>query len=158
CSAAPRRRRAGRVLALRAPGGERGARADALRRAAGGRVPAPSEREALSRVRGRAVGAALSDHHRAALWAEPRGGGRGASGGGRRRRAERTRRRMIIDCHCHAGKGDGLTGPWDTDAPLDAYLRRAAQAGIDHTVIFAAFHSDYRAANREVAKIVRADP
>jgi predicted TIM-barrel fold metal-dependent hydrolase len=25
---------------------------------------------------------------------------------------------MIIDCHCHAGKGDGLTGPWDTDAPL----------------------------------------
>jgi len=23
---------------------------------------------------------------------------------------------MIIDSHCHAGKGDGLTGPWDTDA------------------------------------------
>ena len=20
----------------------------------------------------------------------------------------------IIDCHCHAGTGDGLTGPWDT--------------------------------------------
>ena len=32
---------------------------------------------------------------------------------------------MIIDCHCHAGKGDGLTGPWDTRAPLDRYLRRA---------------------------------
>lgn len=26
---------------------------------------------------------------------------------------------MIIDCHCHAGKGDGLTGPWDTAAPLE---------------------------------------
>ena len=25
---------------------------------------------------------------------------------------------MIIDCHCHAGKGDGLTAPADTDAPL----------------------------------------
>ena len=36
---------------------------------------------------------------------------------------------MIIDCHCHAGKGDGLTGPWDTAAPLDKYLRRAARAG-----------------------------
>jgi hypothetical protein len=23
---------------------------------------------------------------------------------------------MIIDCHCHSGKGDGLTGPWDTNA------------------------------------------
>jgi hypothetical protein len=23
---------------------------------------------------------------------------------------------MIIDCYCHYVKGDGLTGPWDTDA------------------------------------------
>ena len=61
---------------------------------------------------------------------------------------------MIIDCHCHAGKGDGFTGPWDTAAPLDKYLRRAAQAGIDRTVVFAAFHSDYAAANRELARIV----
>ena len=38
---------------------------------------------------------------------------------------------MIIDCHCHAGKGDGLTGPWDTAAPLDGYLRWAAPYGID---------------------------
>ena len=50
---------------------------------------------------------------------------------------------MIIDSHCHAGKGDGLTGPWDTAAPLDKYLVRAARAGITHTVLFAAFHSDY---------------
>jgi predicted TIM-barrel fold metal-dependent hydrolase len=61
---------------------------------------------------------------------------------------------MIIDSHCHAGKGDGLTGPWDTDAPLGNYLRRAADAGIDRTVLFAAFHSDYSDANRKVARIV----
>jgi uncharacterized protein len=61
---------------------------------------------------------------------------------------------MIIDCHCHAGKGDGLTGPWDTAAPLEQYLRRAAKAGIERTVLFAAFRSDYAVANREVARIV----
>jgi hypothetical protein len=65
---------------------------------------------------------------------------------------------MIIDCHCHAGKGDGLTGPWDTAAPLGPYLRRAAQAGITRTVLFAAFHSDYAVANREVARIVASRP
>ncbi len=65
---------------------------------------------------------------------------------------------MIIDAHCHAGRGDGLTGPWDTAAPLGRYLRRAKAVGIDRTVLFAAFHSDYRAANREVARIVRNRP
>ena len=65
---------------------------------------------------------------------------------------------MIIDSHCHAGKGDGLTGPWDTDAPLGAYLRRAARAGIGRTVLFAAFSSDYRAANTGVGHIVAKRP
>jgi predicted TIM-barrel fold metal-dependent hydrolase len=65
---------------------------------------------------------------------------------------------VIIDCHCHAGTGDGLTGPWDTAAPLGRYLRRAAYAGIRRTVIFAAFHSDYSVANREVARIVASRP
>lgn len=65
---------------------------------------------------------------------------------------------MIIDCHCHAGKGDGLTGPWDTEAPLQKYLLRAARAGINRTVLFAAFHSDYSVANREVARIVNSRP
>ena len=50
---------------------------------------------------------------------------------------------MIIDCHCHAGKGDGLTSPWDTAAPLERYMRWAAQAGINKTALFAAFHFDY---------------
>jgi predicted TIM-barrel fold metal-dependent hydrolase len=61
---------------------------------------------------------------------------------------------MVIDAHCHAGTGDGLTGPWDTAAPLAEYLRHAAKAGIGRTVIFAAFHSDYAVANAEVARIV----
>ncbi|MCB0174083.1 MAG: amidohydrolase family protein [Anaerolineae bacterium] len=65
---------------------------------------------------------------------------------------------MIIDCHCHAGKGDGLTGPWDTAAPLEDYLRRAATSGIQRTVLFAAFHSDYAVANREVGRIVAGQP
>lgn len=65
---------------------------------------------------------------------------------------------MIIDCHCHAGKGDGLTGPWDTDAPLDRYLERADAAGIERSVLFAVFHSDYAVANRAVARIVQQCP
>jgi uncharacterized protein len=65
---------------------------------------------------------------------------------------------MIIDCHCHAGRGDGLTGPWDTNAPLAAHKQRAAAAGITRTVLFAAFHSDYSRANREVAGIVAREP
>lgn len=65
---------------------------------------------------------------------------------------------MIIDCHCHAGTGDGLTGPWDTAAPLDRYLKRAERAGIGRTVLFAAFHSDYAVANRQVAGIVASRP
>jgi predicted TIM-barrel fold metal-dependent hydrolase len=65
---------------------------------------------------------------------------------------------MIIDCHCHAGPGDGLTGPWDTTAPLGPYLARARAAGIGGTVFFAVFHSDYAVANRAVAQIVAQAP
>src|SRR5215468_2307363 len=74
------------------------------------------------------------------------------------RKRERSSRPMIIDCHCHAGKGDIMTAPWNTDAPLAAYLRRARAAGIDRTVIFAPFTSDYHTANREVARIVARHP
>lgn len=65
---------------------------------------------------------------------------------------------MIIDCHCHAGKGDGLTGPWDTAAPLKKYLRWARHAGIDRTVLFPAFHTSYAVANRQLACIVANNP
>jgi len=65
---------------------------------------------------------------------------------------------MIVDCHCHAGKGDRLTAPWNTDAPIEPYLRRARAAGIDKTVVFAPFHTDYDRANRQVARIVARYP
>jgi uncharacterized protein len=65
---------------------------------------------------------------------------------------------MIIDCHCHAGQGDIMTAPWNTDAPLQPYLRRARAAGIDKTIIFAPFHSDYAQANTQVASLVARYP
>jgi uncharacterized protein len=65
---------------------------------------------------------------------------------------------MIVDCHCHAGKGNLMTAPWNTDAPIEPYLRRARQAGIDKTVVFAPFHSDYSQANEEVGRIVANHP
>ena len=63
---------------------------------------------------------------------------------------------MIIDAHCHAGLGDGLSGPWDTRARLRDYLRRAISAGIGQTILLPAFHSDYQAANRSLARIIHA--
>ena len=65
---------------------------------------------------------------------------------------------MIIDCHCHAGKGDLLTGPWDTNAPLEKYLMRAKRAGIQKTVIFSPFHSNYKIANWHTAQIAKKHP
>jgi len=65
---------------------------------------------------------------------------------------------MIVDFHCHAGRGDGMTGPPFTDAPLGLYLKRARAAGIGRTVVLPCFHSDYGRANAELAKIVAAHP
>ena len=65
---------------------------------------------------------------------------------------------MIIDAHCHAGRGDIMTAPWNTQAPLDAYLRRARDAGIARTVVFSLFHGDYARANAQVARIVARYP
>src|SRR2546429_570694 len=65
---------------------------------------------------------------------------------------------MIVDCHCHAGKGDRLTAPWNTDAPIGLHLRRARAAGIDKTIVFAPFHSDYSAANALTARVVARYP
>lgn len=65
---------------------------------------------------------------------------------------------MIIDCHCHAGKGDRMTAPWNTDAPIEAYLRRAKAAGIDKTVVLAPLHGNYSQANAQVARIVARYP
>jgi hypothetical protein len=61
---------------------------------------------------------------------------------------------VIVDSHCHAGAGDGFTGPHDSAAPLDRYLERADRAGITHTILFPALHSDYAAANEALAAMV----
>jgi uncharacterized protein len=65
---------------------------------------------------------------------------------------------MIVDAHCHLGRGDGLTGPWDTRAPIQAYLRRARAARIAQTVVMPPFHSDYSQANAELARAVAGYP
>ncbi len=65
---------------------------------------------------------------------------------------------MIIDFHVHAGQGDGMTGPWDTTAPLARYVERANEAGITHSVLLPVFQSDYRQGNRDIAALVRAEP
>ena len=61
---------------------------------------------------------------------------------------------VIIDGHCHAGEGDGLTAPADTSAPLGGYLRRCAAEGITHHVLFPPLTSDYAVANRSLATFV----
>ncbi len=65
---------------------------------------------------------------------------------------------MIIDCHCHAGKGDLMTAPWNTEAAIEPYLRRARAAGIDKTIVVSAFHSDYAKANSNLARIIARYP
>jgi uncharacterized protein len=65
---------------------------------------------------------------------------------------------VIVDIHCHAGKGDGFRGPWDTEARIDAHLERARAAGIHKTVVFPVFNADYASANIRLAGIVRAYP
>jgi uncharacterized protein len=65
---------------------------------------------------------------------------------------------MIIDAHCHAGRGDRMTAPWTTSAPIEKYLRRARAAGIDRTIVVPAFHTDYGTANEELARIVARKP
>jgi uncharacterized protein len=65
---------------------------------------------------------------------------------------------MIIDCHCHAGRGQRLDSPWSTRAPLTTYLRRARAAGIDRTVLLSTQHDDYAKANAAVARLVARMP
>lgn len=65
---------------------------------------------------------------------------------------------MIIDSHCHAGKGDKMTAPWNT-ALIEPYLRRARAAGIDKAVVVAPpLHGNYAQANAQVARIVARHP
>jgi predicted TIM-barrel fold metal-dependent hydrolase len=65
---------------------------------------------------------------------------------------------LVVDGHCHAGRGDALTAPWNSPAPLHRYLSRARAAGIGLTVVVPVFHHDSRRANAEVARVVARHP
>ena len=51
-----------------------------------------------------------------------------------------------------------MTAPWNTEAVIEPYLRRARAAGIAKTVVVATFHSDYAKANADVARIIARYP
>src|SRR4051812_43264791 len=65
---------------------------------------------------------------------------------------------LVIDAHCHAGKGEAMTAPWTTFADPEVTLRRAAEAGIDRTVIFPIENPTYEKANEEIARLVEKYP
>jgi predicted TIM-barrel fold metal-dependent hydrolase len=69
---------------------------------------------------------------------------------------------LIIDAHCHAGKGlnYGKAGadPWTTFNDPEWTIRRMEEAGIDRTVIFPINNTSYQEANVEIAEYVRRWP
>lgn len=65
---------------------------------------------------------------------------------------------LVIDAHCHAGKGQEMAAPWSTFADPEVTLRRAAEAGIDRTIIFPINNPSFEKANIELAQIVREHP
>jgi predicted TIM-barrel fold metal-dependent hydrolase len=65
---------------------------------------------------------------------------------------------LIVDCHCHAGKGETMTAPWTSYADPKVTLRRADEAGIDKTVIFPISNPTYEKANQEIADLVAKYP
>ena len=66
---------------------------------------------------------------------------------------------MIIDFHCHLGRGDvPPAGPLQHDLYPDQVLRQMDEAGVDRTVVFPVTYADYRAANRELAGYVARYP
>jgi predicted TIM-barrel fold metal-dependent hydrolase len=71
---------------------------------------------------------------------------------------------LIIDAHCHAGKGlnygkdDPAAAPWTTFNDPDWTLRRMAQAGIDRAIIFPINNDTFEKANQEIAGYVRQHP
>lgn len=68
------------------------------------------------------------------------------------------RRPPVIDSHVHAGQGDGLSGPWNTEAPFTRYQQMSRLAGIDGAVVMAPLTSDYPRANAHVATLMRRYP
>jgi predicted TIM-barrel fold metal-dependent hydrolase len=67
-------------------------------------------------------------------------------------------RGLVVDAHCHAGTGEGMSAPWTTRADVEVTLRHMAEAGIDRTVIFPINNREYEQPNQEIAAICRRYP
>jgi len=86
------------------------------------------------------------------------------AGSVREARTEERKRPKVIDAHCHAGKGmnygknDKTYDPWTTYNDPMWTLTRAAEAGIDKTIIFPINNTTYKEANEEIASYVRRWP
>src|SRR3974377_2082143 len=65
---------------------------------------------------------------------------------------------LIIDAHCHAGKGTEMSAPWSTYADPKVTLRRATEAWIDKTIIFPINNLTFEKANLEIAEIAKQYP
>lgn len=65
---------------------------------------------------------------------------------------------LVIDAHCHAGRGQAMSAPWSTRADVEVTLRHMAEAGIDRTVIFPINNTDYEKPNQEIAEICDRHP
>lgn len=62
---------------------------------------------------------------------------------------------LVIDAHCHAGRGEAMSAPWTTRADPEITLRHMAEAGIDRTIIFPINNNQYEKPNQEIAEICR---
>lgn len=88
-------------------------------------------------------------------------GAAGAVFAGKGRESERP---LLIDAHCHAGRGlnygqsDPNLDPWTTYNDPAWTLRRMEEAGIDRSVIFPINNRTYERANQEIASYVRRWP
>jgi len=65
---------------------------------------------------------------------------------------------MIVDAHCHIGRGEFIGRAYDIDITPEFIIRLADEAEIDKTVVFPVSYSDYSYANREVAMTVEKYP
>ncbi len=70
---------------------------------------------------------------------------------------------LIIDAHCHAGKGmnfgkEGAQAPWTTFNDPQETLRKMEEVGIDRTIIFPISNVTYEKANAEIAEFIQTWP
>ena len=88
----------------------------------------------------------------------------GAAGALLAGQARESDRPLLIDAHCHAGRGlnygrsDPSLDPWTTYNDPEWTLRRMEEAGIDRSVIFPINNKTYERANQEIASYVRRWP